>query len=143
MMLDRGADVNRRDDSSDPTPFLDAVARGNREIIEMLIKAGADISVTAGDQTAVSIAFGVRGNDMELTTRDILAWFREMDATEPFRLVGCEFDTVSIVLERPVSDPEAWAVKLSEFCPDSFHSDDGGELAGQLRVTTRLTFWWD
>ncbi|MCC6694724.1 MAG: ankyrin repeat domain-containing protein [Candidatus Hydrogenedentes bacterium] len=99
--------------------------------------------IPSNDKYAIMAAFGVRGNDMELTTRDILTWFREMDASEPFRLVGCKFDTVSIELDRPVSNPEVWAVKLSEFCPDSFHSDDDSGLVEQLRTTTRLTFWWD
>ncbi|MCC6490947.1 MAG: ankyrin repeat domain-containing protein [Candidatus Hydrogenedentes bacterium] len=99
--------------------------------------------IPSSEKFAIMAAFGVRGNDMELTTRDILAWFREMDTTEPFRLVGCKFDTVSIELEQPLSDPEAWAARLSEFCPDSFRSDDDSGLVEELSTTRRLTFWWD
>ena len=99
--------------------------------------------IASNDKYAIMAAFGVRANDMELSSRDILAWFREMEEVEPFRLVGCKFDTVSIELERPLANPEEWAQKLSEFCPDSFHAEEVGELVEQLRTATRLTFWWD
>jgi ankyrin repeat protein len=97
---------------------------------------------------AIMGAFGVRGNDMELTNQDIIKWFRDFETKVPFKLRGCKFDTVIIELEKPLPNPKKWAKKLCEFCPDSFYSDSGecdepDDVVEALRTATKLHFWWD
>ena len=51
-LLDAGADPDEREDGDDPTPLMYAAAAGAREVVEVLLGAGADVS-------AATESFGV------------------------------------------------------------------------------------
>lgn len=95
------------------------------------------------DPFAVMAAFGVRANDAEMSTRDIIAWFRALAKEAPFRLRECRFDTVGVEFERPLDDPERWAQAFCTFCSDMFDPDEADLLAERMRTERRFTFWWD
>lgn len=92
------------------------------------------------DKFAAMIAFGVRGNDQELSTADIVGWFRELDREHPFDLRGIRFDAVNIEFRQPVPDPKGMAARMCKFCHDL---GDKKEVAVRLKETRRVDFWWD
>ncbi|MGQ0633451.1 MAG: ankyrin repeat domain-containing protein [Planctomycetaceae bacterium] len=92
------------------------------------------------DKFAAMIAFGVRGNDQELSTTDIVTWFRQLDAEHPFALRSVRFDAVNIEFCDAVADPAGMAVRMCEFCHDL---GDPSAVAERLQATRRIDFWWD
>ena len=103
------------------------------------------VLLPTSDRFAAMVAFGVRGNDQELSTRDIVRWFRDLDQVEPFELRGVKFDVVDIEFKRPVADPERMARRMADFCHDLVGSepDEIGRLTDYLRNQRRVRFWWD
>ncbi len=51
------------------------------------------------------VVIGVNGNEVELSTPEIVTWFRELEQENPFELRGCRFDMVDIVFTDPIKDP--------------------------------------
>ena len=94
------------------------------------------------DKYAVMAAFGAHGNDEDLSNRDLIAWFRELERDHPYRLLGCKYDTVVIELDKAFDDPQHWAEEIGKFCPDSV-PEDMPLFAKQLRTSRRIHFWWD
>lgn len=139
--------------AKDVNEVLDRLAAAIEERGYHLLDAGLPLGcgpmtrflvlVPSGDKYAVMSAFAVRGNDMELTNRDIVQWFRDFETEVSFHLRGCKFDTVTIQLDAPLPDAKQWVKKLRDFCPDSFGEGTAKEVAGVLKTTTKLTFWWD
>jgi ankyrin repeat protein len=101
------------------------------------------VLIPASNPYAIMASFGVRANDQEMNTREIIAWFRDFEQEHPFRLRGCKFDTIVIDLERPLDDPKTWARKLQEFDYDMWPDDDLTFFEKNLQTATRLNFWWD
>ncbi len=139
--------------AKDVNEVLDRLAAAIEERGYHLLDAGMPLGcgpmtrflvlVPSDDKYAVMSAFAVRGNDMELSNRDIVQWFRDFEVEVPFRLRGCKFDTVTIQLDAPLPKPKKWVKRLRDFCPDSFGEGTSKELADVLKTATRLTFWWD
>jgi ankyrin repeat protein len=103
------------------------------------------VLLPTSDKFAAMVAFGVRGNDQELSTRDIVGWFRKLDKQEPFELRGVKFDVVDIEFRQLVADPDGLARRMVEFCHDLVGSEpeDVARLADHLRTERRVRFWWD
>ena len=94
--------------------------------------------------TTTSAAFGVHGNDQELSNREVLAWMRDLDAEQPFRLTACRFDTLGIEFGKPVRAPHKLARRMLKFCQDLDGSfETARDLATHLREKQAVTFWWD
>lgn len=139
--------------ANDVNEVLDRLAAAIRERGYHLLDAGMPLGcgpmtrflvlVPSDDKYAIMSAFGVRGNDMELSNRDIVQWFRDFEAQVPFRLRGCKFDTVTIQLDAPLKNPKQWVKKLRDFCPDSFGEGTATETANHLKSAATWTFWWD
>jgi ankyrin len=93
---------------------------------------------------AVMELLGVRGNDQELSTRDIVTWFREFEKEHPFHLRGCRFDIVVLELLSPPSDPSALAEQLVAFCHDyADNFDSRSTMVEHLSTNRRIHLWWD
>ncbi|GMV93853.1 MAG: hypothetical protein AMXMBFR82_36310 [Candidatus Hydrogenedentota bacterium] len=139
--------------AKDVNEVLDRLAAAIEERGYHLLDAGMPLGcgpmtrflvlLPSNDKYAIMSAFVVRGNDMELSNRDIVQWFRDFEIEVPFRLRGCKFDTVTIQLDAPLPNAKKWVKKLRDFCPDSFGEGTSKELSDLLKTTTRLTFWWD
>jgi ankyrin repeat protein len=95
------------------------------------------------DMFAIMGAFGVYGNDVELSNRDLIKWFRALHKVEPFTLRGCRRDTVTIEFDRLIADPKGWAKKMLAFCPDLMADGDTKDFIAKLRTQRRIEFWWD
>jgi hypothetical protein len=97
------------------------------------------------DKYAVMGLTGVRGNEVGLSTREIIAWLRDFEKDQPFRLRGCRFDVVEIEFTTEVANPEATARRLYAFCPDLIHQgfDSMASLVRYLAGKRRLHLWWD
>ncbi len=88
-------------------------------------------------------ACGTRGNDDELSNRELIAWFREFEQEHPFALRACKSDTIEIELEKPLDNPRLWAQKLIAFNPDICSPDRVAVFEKQLETANRIHFWWD
>jgi ankyrin repeat protein len=83
LLLEAGADVNRRDPATGRTPLHAAIGAGSggeaREVVGMLLAAGADVNATttdgasALDMSHVSAARHRRADDGQATAHDALA----------------------------------------------------------------------
>jgi hypothetical protein len=81
----------------------------------------------------------------------VVAWLREIDRDEPFRLVGAGMDFVEGAFEGPVKDRRKLAERIYSFCPDFVDQGIGlsekGEphaLIERYFVENRaFFFWWD
>jgi ankyrin repeat protein len=97
------------------------------------------------DKYAALALYHVRGNEVELTTSDIIAWLRDFELDHPFRLRGAGFDVVEFEFTSPLADPESVARRLVKFCPDliaqNFPSWEA--LIQHLATTHRVHLWWD
>ena len=101
------------------------------------------VLIPSPDHYAIMAAFGVRANEQEMNTREIIAWLREFEQNHPFRLRSCKFDGLGIELTQPLDDPKLWAKKLQEFDYDMWPDEDLTYFEKQLETLTRLNFWWD
>lgn len=104
------------------------------------------VLLPTGDKFEAMAAFGVRGNDDELRTDDIIRWFRALEREEPFHLKGLRFDTVIIEFLQIVKRPDDLARRMCEFCSDLMSGAEGDRVeavAKALRSGRRIEFWWD
>jgi hypothetical protein len=83
---------------------------------------------------------------------DLIAWLRELDAADPFTLLGAGFDFVEGSFDAPVRDPDAVGKKVYTFCPDFWEQGIGLEAEGEepepgiaayFRAERAFFFWWD
>ena len=144
------AELSRKADE-----VLDRLAARAREEGFLLLDAGKPLGcgpmvqhlalLPTADKYEAMAAFGVRGNDQELSTADIIRWFRALEEEEPFDLRGLKFDAVNIEFHGPVKDPDGLARRMNAFCHDLAGGDDDGwrTIAGWLRDGRRINFWWD
>jgi len=97
------------------------------------------------DKYAVLGLYGVSANEMEWSTRQIIAWLRDFEQDHPFRLRGCSFDVVEIEFTNPLADPESVAGRLARFCPDLICQNfpSMAALVRHLASTRRVHLWWD
>jgi ankyrin repeat protein len=143
------AELSQKSDAA-----LDAVGRRVREAGCLLVDAGMPLGcgpmtrflaiLPTADKFAALVAFGVRGNDQELHTGQIVEWFRQLDQEEPFELRAVKFDTIGIEFHALVKQPDELARRMCDFCHDLAGGDDGvAKIAEQLRTSRRIVFWWD
>jgi ankyrin repeat protein len=97
------------------------------------------------DKYAVLGLYGVSANEMQWSTRQIIAWLRDFERDHPFRLRGCRFDIVEIEFTSPLADPESVAGRLAKFCPDLIDQNfpSMAALVRHLAATRRVHLWWD
>jgi ankyrin repeat protein len=88
----------------------------------------------------------VKGRDVFLGPREIIAWLREMAEENPFVLTGCGHDVVAGQFVRPVVNAPKLARRMCQFCPDlidgEFVTSPAG-VAAALRESQQFHFWWD
>ena len=95
------------------------------------------------DKFAVLAAFGVHDNEAERSTREIIAWFREVDCSAPFELRACGHNTVEIEFTSPVQDAVGLAGQMCTFCPELYQAYASfDELVNHLRAGGRVRFRW-
>lgn len=133
---------------------LDALGRRVREAGYLLVDAGMPLGcgpmtrflalLPTADKFAAMVAFGIRGNDQELRTGEIVDWFRTLDREEPFELRAVKFDTVGIEFHQLVRRPDDLAKRMCDFCHDLAGGEGGiAKIAEHLRANRRIVFWWD
>jgi hypothetical protein len=85
---------------------------------------------------------------------EVMAWLHALDRSDPWLLVGANYDFVDGFFVEPVHDPKALAQNVLSFCPDFYYQGIGLdpekkgvpplELSEQYFKTERLFhFWWD
>jgi len=101
--------------------------------------------IPTADKYAALALYHVRGNEVELSTADIISWLREFERDHPFRLRGAGFDVVDLEFTQPLVDPTSVAKRLVKFCPDliaqNFPSWEA--LIQHLDKKQRIHLWWD
>lgn len=135
---------------------IDRLAARGREAGFLLLDAGKPIGcgpmvqyivvLPTADKFEAMAAFGVRGNDDELSTADIICWFRELDGEAPFHLRGVKFDTIQIEFLQPVENSKEMAQRMCDICSDLAAGADGDRvqaMAEWLQSNRRIHFWWD
>jgi hypothetical protein len=93
------------------------------------------------EKYAVLAATGTNGVNYGHSTRDIIAWLRDLDKENPFDLTECWLDYLGGKFLEPLQNVERWAEKMLQFCPDIDMSSQS--LAKELEATRRFGFWWD
>jgi len=96
--------------------------------------------VPENDPFVVMAAWGVRANDDERPTAELIGLFRGLHAEEPWDLLGIRFDTLTIRFRRTPPDPTALARRLRRWCSDL---GEARSVAAGLRATQSVHFWWD
>ncbi len=96
--------------------------------------------VPESDPFAVMAAWGLRANDDELPTRELIRRFRQLREEEPWDLVGIRFDTAVIRFRRDLPDPLARARQLCGWCSDLGKAKG---VAERIRASRTVHFWWD
>jgi hypothetical protein len=90
-------------------------------------------------------AMATNGDNYELSNEQIIAWLRELEATQPFILTGIGFDFLSGEFTTKVKETAKLAKRMYKFCPDIV--DQGLESVEALERTLRdgreFYFWWD
>jgi hypothetical protein len=87
----------------------------------------------------------------EHDNKAVIAWLREVDRDDPFRLVGAGMDFVEGEFEAPIQDLRRLAQRIYTFCPDFVDQGIGLTEKGEPhalieRYFTRhraFFFWWD
>lgn len=102
------------------------------------------------DKFEVVRRVGTNGNGLH-DSEQVLSWLRELDRTQPFKLVGVGFDFVEGVFVSAVHDPNAMARNVYTFCPDFWDQglgltqkgppEDG--IAKYFTTERYFRFWWD
>ncbi len=129
--------------------YQDCLARGHLVIDSgMPWRGGTEkrfvYLLPTANKYAVMELLGVRGNDQELSTRDIVTWFREFEKEHPFHLRGCRFDIVVLELLSTPADPAALAEQLVAFCYDyADNFDSRSTMVEHLSTNRRIHLWWD
>lgn len=127
-LIEAGVDVNRPDNSIGMTPLIWASRQGNAEIVEMLIKAGAEVNLIVNMRgstgrynevnlpvfTALNRATNTFNNDDRLAVVEVLLKYgAEVDRGAPI-LGACAFGDI-VVFERLLQAGAAYDVKDTEF----------------------------
>lgn len=101
--------------------------------------------IPTADKYAALALYHVRGNEVELSTADIISWLREFEQDHPFRLRGAGFDVVDLEFTEPLGDPATVAKRLAKFCPDLIEQNfpSWEALIQHLVTTQRIHLWWD
>lgn len=105
------------------------------------------------DKYQVLETMRTNGNDAR-SHAEVMAWLRELDRTDPWLLIGANYDFVDGFFAAPVHDPSTLAENVLSFCPDFYYQGIGLdpekkgvpplELTTEYFRTERLFhFWWD
>jgi hypothetical protein len=105
------------------------------------------------DKYEVIRIIGTNGNAAH-THDQVVAWLKDLDRSEPWLLVGANFDSVDLFFTGPVRDPHALAQNVLSFCPDFYYQGIGLdpethgrqplEVIEEYFRNERLShFWWD
>src|SRR5262249_43216843 len=81
----------------------------------------------------------------------VIAWLREIDRDDPFRLVGAGMDFVEGEFEAPIQDRRKLAQRIYSFCPDFVDQGIGLSEKGEPHALVEryfarhraFFFWWD
>ncbi len=98
------------------------------------------------DKYAVVLACSTDGANYGHSTRDIIAWLRELEKDHPFLLTSCGRDFVAGEFAAPVQDAAALAQHMVKFCPDLIDGEtikSPKDVAQALAADQGFFFWWD
>jgi Domain of unknown function (DUF4253) len=112
------------------------------------------ILLPTANKYAVLLACGTNGINKGHDTETVIAWLREMETENPFRLGGCDHDFLHGRFGGPLQGAEALAARMIEFCPDIADQAHASlrrmPRAEQVRAIARdmtrtgwFGFWWD
>jgi hypothetical protein len=91
------------------------------------------------DKYAVLVARGTNGANYGLSTRAVISWLRNMEKENPFDLTACGFDFLEGRFPQAVRNPEIWAERMLEFCPDCENRES---ILHEFRQQ-QFWLWWD
>ena len=97
------------------------------------------------DKYDVIALYQTNGCNYDIGPGYIVQWLKQLEAEQPFVVTGIAHDTISGRFLTPIADPEKWAEKMYDFCPDIVDQGTGSVelLAESLAASDDLFFWWD
>jgi len=97
------------------------------------------------DKFEVVTAMGTSGGNMDLSNEDLVAWLRDLDAANPYLLIGIGADFLEFRFAKPLKAAKQWVPSIAAICPDCLHQGIGSEaaLAEHLKQHRDLLLWWD
>jgi hypothetical protein len=112
------------------------------------------ILLPTADKYAALLACGTNGINKGHDTETVIAWLREMETENPFRLGGCGHDFLHGRFTGSIKDAEALAARMIEFCPDIAdqahaslrrmpRAEQVRAIARDMTKTGWFGFWWD
>jgi hypothetical protein len=93
------------------------------------------------DQYDALACFQTNGTNFGIGPGNIIQGLRAIEAQEPFRIIGVDFDLVDAEFLGPVKNADAAARALNEICP--LEMGTVKQLAGQLKKRQGFFLWWD
>lgn len=106
---------------------------------------GATCALAAtADRYVVVAAMQTNGQNYDVGPGGIIAWLKNLEAEQPFVLLGIGHDFVSGKFLKPVKKAAALAKSIHKFCPDVVEGpEEVPALADQLKQSRSFTLWWD
>jgi ankyrin repeat protein len=87
----------------------------------------------------------IKGEDVFLSARYIVAWLQRMEVDHPFVLTQCGKDFVGGDFLQPLTDAKKLARQMYHFCADIVDQGTGtvGALAKEIKEHQSFYLWWD
>jgi hypothetical protein len=97
------------------------------------------------DQYRVVKTVGTSSERLDISNAELIEWLRALERDAPFVLTGIGGDHVEGRFIGVLSDADAMARRLYEFCPDIVNQGTGSVsgLASELRRRKGFSCWWD
>lgn len=110
----------------------------NEGLVELVIAPGRDLWDILVTARTNAINFG-------LDTPGLILALQPLHAEVGFEILGAETDSLHVAMSRLPSDPEAFAKKFHDVCPDIVDQGVGSidALVREFMKSRQLYFWWD
>lgn len=97
------------------------------------------------DQLTVLKQIGTNGINYGITNDSLISIVRNFDRNYSLELIGASGDWCDFLIKKEPADWMQLAEEVYKVCPDAVDQGAGSvqALAGEMRQTKRLYFWWD
>lgn len=97
------------------------------------------------DQFSVLKQVGTDGINYEIDNDSLITLMQQFDKQYSLELIGASGDWCEFIIHKEPTDWMAFAKEVYKVCPDVVDQGAGDveALAGEMKNTKRLYFWWD
>ncbi len=97
------------------------------------------------DQWELIKFVGTEPVNYDLTTKDVINWFKERQKEFEFEIIVADLDRIEAKIKTEPKSYKKLGKEIYKFCPDVIDQGhaDMGELIEFLQSSKRMWFWWD